>query len=136
VQVSTGGVYDSGYHAVWCSKYRRPVLVGRAGGHCEEPVRAEASGHGRRIATREIVSDQVRLFVKAHPSDSPSPDRQPVQRLDLAAAVASFPHLRSRLPASWSRSYSAATADAVPEQTVCRSTSVQHRRPWRKERVR
>ena len=27
-QVSAGGVYDLGYHVVWCPKYRRPVLAG------------------------------------------------------------------------------------------------------------
>ncbi|MFG3436976.1 hypothetical protein ACGF0J_07000 [Nonomuraea sp. NPDC047897] len=30
VRASPGAAYDLGYHVVWCPKYRRPVLGGRA----------------------------------------------------------------------------------------------------------
>jgi REP element-mobilizing transposase RayT len=72
VRVSAGGVRDLGYHVVWCPKYRRPVLGGPVAARCEELIRARASEHGWPIAALEIMSDHVHLFVKAHPSHSPS----------------------------------------------------------------
>ena len=47
-----------------------------------------------------------------------------------------FPHLRSRLPTLWSRSYFVASAGAVSAATVQRYTDTQYERPWRKERDR
>ncbi len=44
-----------------------------------------------------------------------------------------FPHLRSRLPTLWSRSYFAASAGAVSAATVQRYIDTQYERPWRKE---
>ena len=66
------GCTSLGYHVVWCPKYRRPVLAGRVAARCEELIRAKASEHGWRIVALEIMPDHVHLFVKAHPSDSPS----------------------------------------------------------------
>ena len=105
VQVSAGGVCDLGYHVVWCPKYRRPVLAGRLAGRCEELIRARASGHGWRMVALEIMPDHVHLFVKAHRSGSPSRIASQFKGFTSRWLRAGFPHLRSRLPALWSRSY-------------------------------
>ena len=44
-----------------------------------------------------------------------------------------FPHLKSRLPTLWSRSYFVATVGAVSASTVRRYIDTQYERPWRKE---
>jgi putative transposase len=111
-------------------------MAGQVAGRREELIRAKASEHGWPIVALEIMPNHVYLFVKAHPSDSPSPIASHFQGSTSRRLQAGFPHLRSRLPALWSRSYCAAAAGAVPAQTVRRSTGTQDGRPWRKEWAR
>ena len=47
-----------------------------------------------------------------------------------------FPHLRSRLPALWSRSLFVATVGAVSDAAVRRYIDTRYERPWRKESQR
>ena len=82
------------------------------------------------------MPDHVHLFVNAHPSDSPSRVANQFKGLTSRRLRAEFPHLRSRLPALWSRPYFAATVGAVSAETVRRYTGTQNERPWRKERAR
>ena len=49
VQASSGGVYDFGYHLVWCPKYRRPVLAGPVKDRSEALLQEKAAHHGWRI---------------------------------------------------------------------------------------
>jgi putative transposase len=105
VQVSPGGVYDLGYHVVWCPKYRRPVLVDAVSTGCGELIRARAGGRGWRIVSLEVTADRVHLFVKTHPADSPSYVANQLKGFTSGVLRHEFPHLRSRLPALWSRSY-------------------------------
>jgi putative transposase len=136
VQVSAGGVYDLGYHVVWCPKYRRPVLAGPVKDRCEALIRAKAAEHGWRIVALEIMPDYVHLFVKAHPKHSPSYIANQFKGFTSHALRAEFPQLRSRLPTLWSKSYFAATVGAVSAATVRRYIDTQYERPWRKERAR
>jgi putative transposase len=136
VQVSPGGVYDLGYHVVWCPKYRRPVLAGPVKDRCEALIRARAAERNWQIVALEIMPDHVHLFVKAHPADSPSHIANQFKGFTSRRLRQEFPHLRSRLPTLWSRSYFAATAGAVSAATVRRYIDTQHERPWLKERSR
>lgn len=136
VRVSAGGVYDLGYHVVWCPKYRRPVLTGPVKDRCEALIRAKAAEHEWRIVALEIMPDQVHLLVKAHPKHSPSYIANQFKGCTSHALRAEFPHLRSRLPTLWSKSYFAATVGGVGPATVRRYIDTQYERPWRKERAR
>ena len=60
----------------------------------------------------------MHLFVKAHPTDSPS------------NVANQFKELTSRV---WSRTYFVATVGAVSASTVRRYIDTQYERPWRKE---
>jgi putative transposase len=80
--------------------------------------------------------DHVGLFVTAHPCSSPSRVASQFKGFTARYLRAEFPHLRSRLPTLWSRSYFAATVGTAPAQTVPRYIGTQTGRPWRKERAR
>lgn len=84
----------------------------------------------------EIMPGHVHLFVKAHRSGSPSRAASQVKGFTSRCLPrAGFPHLRYRLPTLWSRWYVAATAGAVPAETVRRYIGTQNDQPWRKERA-
>ena len=135
VQVSAGGVYDLGLHVVWCPKYRgrpgRPVGV-----RLRELIDVKAAEHGWRIVACEIMPDHVHLFVKTRPKDSPSYVANQLKGFTVAPLREEFPHLRSRLPTLWSRSFFVAAVGAVSAATVQRYIDTQYERPWRKERDR
>jgi putative transposase len=78
----------------------------------------------------EIMPDHVRLFVRAHASDSPSPIANQFKGLTSRRLRAEFP----RPPTLWSRPYSAATVGAT--ETVRRHGGTQNERTWQEERAR
>jgi putative transposase len=135
-QVSAGAVYDLGLHVVWCPKYRRPVLQERVAARLRELIGAKAAEHGWRIVACEIMPDHVHLFVKTGPQDSPAHVANQFKGYTSRVLRGEFPHLRSRLPTLWSKSYFAATVGAVSAATVQRYIDTQYERPWRKERAR
>ncbi len=132
VALGAGGPYDLGYHVVWCPKYRRPVLTGPVAARCGELIRAKCDEHDWPVVALEVMPDHVHLFVKAHPSDSPSYVANQVKGATSRHLRSEFPHLRSRLPTLWSRSFFVASVGAVSAATVRRYIDTQYERPWRK----
>jgi putative transposase len=133
VRTSPGGVYDIGYHVVWCSKYRRAVLTGSVAARCSALIRDKATENDWQIIALEVMPDHVQLFVKTHPTDSPLHVANQFKGLTSRVLREEFPHLKSRLPTLWSRSYFVATVGAVSASTVRRYIDTQYERPWRKE---
>ncbi|HYZ57275.1 MAG TPA: IS200/IS605 family transposase [Streptosporangiaceae bacterium] len=136
VRVSAGGVYDLGLHVVWCPKYRRPVLTGPVAARLQELIDAKAAEHGWRIVACEIMPDHVHLFVKTGPQDAPSYVANQFKGSTSRILRAEFPHLRSRLPTLWSRSFFVSSVGAVSAATVQRYIDTQYEQPWRKEKAR
>jgi putative transposase len=132
VTTGSGGVWDIGYHIVFCPKYRRPVLNGAVGVRCAELIRAKADEHGWTIIALEVMPDHVHLFVKARPKDSPSFVANQFKGHTSRILRSEFPSLRSRLPTLWSRSYFVASVGAVSADTVKKYIDTQYERPWRK----
>ena len=132
VATGPGGVWDIGYHLVWCPKYRRPVLAGDVGERCAELIRAKATERGWKIVALEVMPDHVHLFVKTAPKNSPSFVANQFKGFTSRTLREEFPALRSRLPTLWSRSYFVASVGAVSAETVQRYIDTQYERPWRK----
>ena len=79
---------------------------------------ATAQQYGVLIETMEVMPDHVHLFVTADPTRCVA---EMVNRLKGASSRIlrqEFPHLTSKLPTLWSRSYYAGTAGHVSESTV------------------
>ena len=133
VRTFPGGVHDLGLHVVWCPKYRRPVLGGRVATRLRELIRQKADEHGWEIVALEVMPDHVHLFVKHDPKASASYIANQFKGFTSHALRGGFPHLRTRLPTLWSKSYFAASVGAVSAATVQRYIDTQYERPWRKE---
>jgi REP-associated tyrosine transposase len=135
VRIFPGGAYDLRLHVAWCPKYRWPVVGGEVAACLREPVDRKAAEHGRDVIALEVVPDQVHLIMD-NPKASASYAANRFKGFTSRALRSEFPHLRSRLPALWSKSYFAGSAGAVSAETVRRHTGTQYERPWRKERSR
>ena len=115
---NAGAIFNLSYHIVFCPKYRRKVLVGEVEQKLKHIFYATAQQYGVLTETMEVMPDHVHLFVTADPTRCVA---EIVNRLKGASSRIlrqEFPHLTSRLPTLWSRSYYAATVGHVSESTV------------------
>lgn len=120
-------VFNLGYHLIWCSKYRRKVLVGDV----EERLRAllleKASRIEVSIEEMEIMPDHIHLFVKTKPTAAPHWIVQQLKGYTSRTLRQEFPSLKSRLPTLWTRSYYVESCGHISEETVKRYIEEQKR---------
>ena len=133
VSRAPGGIYDLGYHVVWCPKFRRAVLTGDVADRLKEIITEVCDSHGWTMVTLEVMPDHVHVFVKADPSSSPAYVANQMKRISSRLIRQEFPHIKSRLPNLWSRSYFIGSAGIVSADTVRRYLDTQWDRPWRKD---
>ena len=115
---NAGAVFSLKYHIVWCPKYRKKVLVGDVEIRLKNVLYATAAQYGVLIEAMEVMPDHVHLFVSSDPTRCVA---EIVNRLKGGSSRIlreEFPHLKSRLPTLWSRSYYAGTVGHVSEATV------------------
>ena len=115
---NAGAVFSLKYHVVFCPKYRRSVLTPPVDARLKQLVEEVALEHDFTVHTLEVMPDHVHMFVECDPTRSVA---EIVNRFKGATSRflrEEFPHLRSRLPTLWSRSYYAGTVGHVSEATV------------------
>jgi putative transposase len=112
-RTSEGAVYNLNYHLVWCPKYRRKVLVGPVETRLKELLHERADTLKVEIAGLEVMPDHVHLFVVAPPTDAPQHYANQFKGYTSRVLRQEFPHLKSRMPSLWSRSYFVGSAGSV-----------------------
>jgi putative transposase len=117
---NAGAVFSLKYHLVWCPKYRRPVLVRPVDTRLKALLREVAGEHDMVIHTLEVMPDHVHLFVEADPTLCVAEIAARFKGRTSHDLRQEFPHLRSRLPTLWSRSYFAATVGAASAAAIRR----------------
>jgi putative transposase len=117
---SNKAVYNIGYHLIWCPKYCRKVLVGDVEARLREIFLEKANELGITIETMEIMPDHVHLFVKSPPTLAPHFIVQQLKGISSRLLRQEFPHLRSRLPTLWTRSYYCESVGHISEETIKR----------------
>jgi putative transposase len=117
---SRHATYDIRYHFVFCPKFRRPVLAGAVGERLSALIPPIIEALGGRVLNLTVQPDHVHLFAEIPPTLAP---RQVMHRVKGATSHQlrqEFPHLRSRLPSLWTRSYYVGTAGRVSAETIQR----------------
>jgi putative transposase len=115
---NAGVVFSLKYLIVWCPKYRLKVLVGDVETRLKNVLLSVAAQYGVLIEVMDVKPDHVHLLVSADPTRCVA---EIVNRLKGASSHIlrnEFPHLKSRMPTLWSRSYYAGTVGHVSESTV------------------
>jgi putative transposase len=131
VKRNAGAVFSLKYHIVFCPKYRKPVLVGDVAARLKALLAEKATEIGATVHALEVMPDHVHLFVESDPTFSPSHLANQFKGVTSHALRQEFPHLRSRLPTLWSRSYFAASVGYVTESAVKRYIDTQ----WEREKT-
>ncbi len=115
---SNKSVYNVGYHLIWCPKYRRQVLVGEIEKRLKELLDIKAMEIGVNIEKIEVMPDHVHLFVKTDPTMSPHFVVQQLKGYTSRVLRQEFPHLKSKLPTLWTRSYYVESVGHISEAVV------------------
>jgi putative transposase len=126
---TAGAVHSIGLQLVWCPKYRRPVLEGPVADRLRSLIEAKCSERGWTVQALEIAPDHVRLFVRTGPDASPALVAHQCKGFTSRVLRGEFPHLRSRLPTLWSKSYLVASVGRLSEATIHRYIAEQTIRP-------
>lgn len=98
-------VYNLGYHIIWCTKYRRKVLVGDIKPRLKEILCQKAGDISCHVEKMEVMPDHVHVFVKSTLTVAPHFIAAQLKELSSRILRDEFPSLRSRLPTLWTRSY-------------------------------
>ena len=117
--------YEIRYHFVFCPKYRRPVLEGVVGERLQAIIIEIIGQLGGRVLNVTVQPDHVHLFVEIPPTLAPQQVMHRVKGASSHRLRQEFPHLRSRLPSLWTRSYYVGTAGRVSEATIQRYIEAQ-----------
>ncbi len=119
--------YNINYHFVWCPKYRRPVLDGEVGVRLVALMPDYVQGLGGEVLELVVMPDHVHLFASFPPTIAISQIMHKLKGASSHQLRTEFPHLRSRLPSLWTRSYYVGTAGHVSASTIKRYIDEQRR---------
>lgn len=112
--------YNINYHLVWCPKYRRPVLAGNVGVRLAELLPEYVQELDGEVLDLVVMSDHVHLFASFPPTLAISQIMYRLKGSTSHQLRKEFPHLKSRLPSLWTRSYYVGTAGHVSAATIKR----------------
>ena len=103
---------------VWCPKYRRKVLVEDVETRLKELIKSACLEKQVDIIQMEVMPDHVHLFVKAAPIIALHFIVNQLKGYTSRLLRIEYPHLRSRLPTLWSRSYYCESIGDISEKTI------------------
>jgi putative transposase len=112
--------YNISYHFVWIPKFRRPVLTGGIPARLGALIREKANEPGGEVIELVVQPDHVHLFCSFPPTLAPQQIMHRIKGYTSHELRREFPHLNSRLPSLWTRSYYIGTAGNVSAETIKR----------------
>ena len=122
---NAGSVFSLQYHLVWCSKYRLNVLLAEVEQELRALLYQKAEELQVTIEALEILPDHVHLFIQSDPTEAPQRLANQFKGFTSRMLRQKFPHLRSRLPSLWSRSYYIGSIGSVSAEAVKRYIEMQ-----------
>ena len=117
---SNTAVYNVGYHLIWCPKYRREVLIPPVDTDLKNFLYTKAKEINVQIEKMEIIPDHIHLFVKSSTTASPHWIVQQFKGYSSRLLREKYPHLRTKLPTLWTRSYYCESVGHISETTIKR----------------
>nr|WP_090631609.1 IS200/IS605 family transposase [Neobacillus massiliamazoniensis] len=111
-------VYSCKYHIVWCSKYRRNVLVEGVDDRLESILFEVANGVKAEIIELEVMPDHVQLLVEVDPQFGINKLVRHLKGVSSRILRKEFPWLKSRIPSLWTNSYFVSTVGGTTLDVV------------------
>jgi putative transposase len=111
-------VFSCKYHVVWCSKYRRKVLVDSVAARLKELIEQECESIDAEIMELEIMPDHVHLLIEVDPQFGIHKAIRQIKGKSSYVLRKEFKHLTTKLPTLWSNSYFLSTVGGAPLEEI------------------
>ena len=113
-------IFSLHVHLVWCTKYRKSVLVGDVGQRLRELARQICSDMGAEIMSGVIAKDHVHVLVSVRPQVSVSRLVQKLKGKTSYKLQREFSSLRKQYwgQRMWARGYFACTTGNVTDESI------------------
>jgi len=115
---SETSIHFMSYHLVWCSKYRRKVLIGEIKERLEQLIREKATDLNCEVHALEIGGDYVHLFLQSDPRIAPNSIVGQIKGYTSKLLRQEFGVLRTTLPTLWTRSYFVSTHGHISDEMI------------------
>ena len=115
---SRNSVFNLGYHLIWCTKYRRRLLVNEIEVRLIELLNIKSKELDVNIQAVEIMPDHVHIFVKTSPKHTPHLIVKGLKGYTSRLLRSEFSLLRTRVPTLWTNSYYCESIGHISEKTV------------------
>lgn len=107
-------VYSCKYHVVWCSKYRRKVLVDSIAIRLKEVILETCSALNAEIIEMELMPDHVHLLLEVDPQLGIHRVVKRIKGNSARILRQEFHELCTKLPTLWTNSYFVSTVGGAP----------------------
>ncbi|MDG5788547.1 IS200/IS605 family transposase [Evansella sp. AB-P1] len=113
-----GIVYKNQFHIIFCPKYRRKVLVDDVEHDLKKTFYQIAEEKDVTIKSLEVMPDHVHMFIEFDPRLMLHKVIKDFKGISSRILREKHPHLKSRLPSLWTRSYFSCTVGHISEKTI------------------
>ena len=117
-QTTRSATYACEYHIIWCTKYTRSVLSSDIQERFKELVIESEEKHGFTVRALETMTDHIHLLISIPPTQAVGVMIGKLKAMTAKVLREEFPHLKSRLPNLWTRSYFVASTGGVTLQVL------------------
>ncbi len=113
-------VYSCQYHVIFCSKYRRKVLVDDVAARLKQLILEKQNEYGYKIIDMEVMPDHVHLLLDVNPRIGVFVVVNKIKGYTSHVLREEFKSLRTRLPTLWTQSKFISSVGAVTLEAVKR----------------
>lgn len=111
-------VYSCKYHVVWCTKYRRPVLVKGVDTRLKAILQEVVNETSGEILELEVMPDHVHVLAEIDPQYGITKLVRLMKGRSSRYLRQEFSWVKSRIPTLWTNSYFVATVGGAPLKAV------------------
>ena len=112
-QNTRSSTYACEYHIIWCTKYRRTALSAEIQARFKALVLESQEKYGYIVRAVATMADHVHLLISIPPTEAVGILIGKIKGMTAKVLRQEFPHLKSRLPNLWTRSYFVASTGGV-----------------------
>jgi len=101
-------VHQIGYHIIFCTKYRQPILTNTVEMECKKIIAECCIEYKWFLKTIEVMPDHVHIFIQADTSLAPYRIVQTIKSISAVHIFSTFPKIKGAKfwgSGLWSKSY-------------------------------
>ncbi len=110
--------YSCIYCVVWCSKYRRKVIVGEVEKRLKELMNEVASQLNVEIFEIKTMPDSIQLLLQVNPQFGIHKTIKRLKGISSRILRSEFKQLTTKLPTLWTNNYFVSTVGNIPHSTI------------------